>query len=586
MNLQIDWREDMFESIRSIWNFSSKRQHKLAKILFLSFVEGIFVMLKTVAIIFAVNAMFNRFWVDSYIYEVIMLGIICIAGVFVFGYFTQLGSVSVGFEMAKDKRLYFGSFFKRLYLGFFNENSLGNINSMLTTSISHIEQVAPIILIYVIGGFLSVLSIILGFIYYEWRVSVIVLAGVVTYLFVVNHQMKVSRREAPKRQSSQMKLTEGVIEFIQGIGVIKAFDTANKDERVKKGIDDSCLSNINLSEKSIPSSICAGLTIQIFEILIIVFAFFMWNIGEISPQKAINLCIMSFVIFQSINQAGSVLSMIGILDSMLREVGSMESAKEIKILSPAANMESNEIEFKNVSFSYGTGETIKGISTTIKPNSLTAIVGPSGSGKTTFCKLIPRFYDVCKGEIFIGGAKITNISAEELMEKISIVFQNVYLFEDTIFNNIRFAKLDASEDEVMEAAKKARCYDFIMALPDGFDTVVGEAGDTLSGGEKQRIAIARAILKDSPIVILDEFTSTLDVENEHHILTAIDNLVKDKTVIIIAHRLKTIRKADHIIVLNKGEIVQEGTHNELINQDGIYNSFISIRERANSWKYK
>ena len=201
----------MFESIRSIWNFSSKRQHKLAKILFLSFVEGIFVMLKTVAIIFAVNAMFNRFWVDSYIYEVIMLGIICIAGVFVFGYFTQLGSVSVGFEMAKDKRLYFGSFFKRLYLGFFNENSLGNINSMLTTSISHIEQVAPIILIYVIGGFLSVLSIILGFIYYEWRVSVIVLAGVVTYLFVVNHQMKVSRREAPKRQSSQMKLTEGVI---------------------------------------------------------------------------------------------------------------------------------------------------------------------------------------------------------------------------------------------------------------------------------------------------------------------------------------------------------------------------------------
>lgn len=576
----------MFESIRSIWNFSLKRQHQLAKILLLSFIEGIFVMLKMIAIIFAVNAMFNRFLVDSYIYKIIILGIICIAGVFVFGYFTQLGSVSVGFEMAKDKRLYFGSFFKKLYLGFFNENSVGNINSTLTTSISHIEQVAPIILIHVIGGFLSAVSIVLGFVYYEWRVSIIVFAGAAVYLFVVNHQMNVSRREAPKRQLSQMKLTESVIEFIQGISVVKAFDVENKDERVKKGIDDSCLNNINLSEKSIPSSICAGLTIQLFEILIIVFAFFMWNIGEISPQKAINLFIMSFVIFQQVNQAGSVLSMIGILDSTLKEVNSIESAKEIKILSPAESMKSNEIEFKNVSFSYGNGEILRGISTIIKPNSLTAIVGPSGSGKTTFCKLIPRFYDVCKGEILIGGAKITNIPTEELMKKISIVFQNVYLFEDSILNNIRFAKPNADNDEVMEAAKKARCYDFIMALPDGFDTMVGEAGDTLSGGEKQRIAIARAILKDSPIVILDEFTNALDVENEHHILTAIDNLVGGKTVIIIAHRLETIRKADHIIVLEKGEIVQEGTHNELINKDGIYNSFISIRERANTWKFK
>ncbi len=576
----------MFESIRSIWNFSLKRQHQLAKILLLSFIEGIFVMLKMIAIIFAVNAMFNSFLVDSYIYKIIILGIICIAGVFVFGYFTQLGSVSVGFEMAKDKRLYFGSFFKKLYLGFFNENSVGNINSTLTTSISHIEQVAPIILIHAIGGFLSAVSIVLGFVYYEWRVSIIVFAGAAVYLFVVNHQMEASRREAPKRQLSQMKLTESVIEFIQGISVVKAFDVENKDERVKKGIDDSCLNNINLSEKSIPSSICAGLTIQLFEILIIVFAFFMWNIGEISPQKAINLFIMSFVIFQQVNQAGSVLSMIGILDSTLKKINSIESVKETKILSPAESMKSNEIEFKNVSFSYGNGEILRGISTTIKPNSLTAIVGPSGSGKTTFCKLIPRFYDVCKGEILIGGAKITNIPSEELMKKISIVFQNVYLFEDSILNNIRFAKPNADNDEVMEAAKKARCYDFIMALPDGFDTMVGEAGDTLSGGEKQRKAIAKAILKDSPIVILDEFTNALDVENEHHILTAIDNLVGGKTVIIIAHRLETIRKADHIIVLEKGEIVQEGTHNELINKDGIYNSFISIRERANTWKFK
>lgn len=576
----------MFEAIKSVWSFSKKRQGQLARILLLSFIEGIFVMLKMIAIIFAVNAMFNSNLTDNYIYKVMILGIVCIIGVFGFGYFTQLGSVSVGFEMAKDKRLYFGSFIKRLYLGFFSENSVGNINSTLTTSISTVEQVAPIILIHVIGGILSAISIVLGFAYYERQVSVVIFAGILTYLFVVNYQMKISRSEAPKRQLAQTKLTESAIEFIQGISVIKAFGMGEKDERVKKDIDGSCVNNINLSEKSIPSSIGAGLTIQLFEIIIISYAFFMWNSGEISPQKAINLLIMSFVIFQSVSQAGSILSMIGLLDSSLKDISSMENAEEIKVLSPIQNIKSNEIEFKNVSFSYGKGEVLKGISVALKPNTLTAIIGPSGSGKTTFCKLIPRFYDVSEGEILIGGAKTTNISTEELMKNISMVFQNVYLFEDTIMNNIRLAKPNASDEDVISAARKAGCHDFIKNLPKEYETKIGEAGSTLSGGEKQRIAIARAILKDAPIVILDEFTSALDVENERHILQAIDNLVQNKTVIMIAHRLETVRKADNIIVLDKGKIAQEGTHNELISQDGIYKSFISIRERANKWSFK
>ena len=576
----------MFEAIKSVWNFSKKRQGSLVKILILSFIEGIFVMLKMIAIILAVNAMFNSNLMDNYIYKVMILGIVCIIGVFGLGYFTQLGSVSVGFEMAKDKRLYFGSLFKKLYLGFFSKNSVGNINSTLTTSISTVEQVAPIILIHVIGGILSAISIVLGFAYYEMQVSVIIFAGILTYLLVVNYQMKISRSEAPKRQLAQTKLTESAIEFIQGISVIKAFGMGEKDERVKKDIDGSCVNNINLSEKSIPSSIGAGLTIQLFEIMIISYAFFMWNSGEISPQKAINLLIMSFVIFQSVSQAGSILSMIGLLDSSLKDISSMENAEEIKVLSPIQNIKSNEIEFKNVSFSYGKGEVLKGISVALKPNTLTAIIGPSGSGKTTFCKLIPRFYDVSEGEILIGGAKITNISTEELMKNISMVFQNVYLFEDTIMNNIRLAKPNASDEDIISAAKKARCHDFIKSLQKGYETKIGEAGSTLSGGEKQRIAIARAILKDAPIVILDEFTSALDVENERNILQAIDNLVQNKTVIMIAHRLETVRKADNIIVLDKGEIAQEGTHNELITQDGIYKSFISIRERANKWSFK
>ena len=250
---------------------------------------------------------------------------------------------------------------------------------------------------------------------------------------------------------------------------------------------------------------------------------------------------------------------------------------------PIEDIKSNKIEFKNVSFSYGTTQVLKNISATIEPNSITAIIGYSGSGKTTFCKLIPRFYDVDDGEILIGGARITNIPINDLLKKITVVFQNVYLFEDTVLNNIRFAKPDASDEEIIEAAKKAGCHDFIKKLPDGYQTKLSEGGNTLSGGEKQRISIARAILKDAPIVILDEFTSALDMENEYEILNSINNLIKNKTVIIIAHRMETIKNADHIIVLDKGKIMQEGAHNQLINQEGIYKNFILTKKRVSTW---
>lgn len=309
----------------------------------------------------------------------------------------------------------------------------------------------------------------------------------------------------------------------------------------------------------------------------------MWKVNIFDSQKSVNLLIMSFAVFQSINQAGSILSMLGILDSVLKDVETIENASEIKTSLPIEDIKSNKIEFKNVNFSYGTTQVLKNISATIEPNSITAIIGYSGSGKTTFCKLIPRFYDVDDGEILIGGAKITNIPINDLLKKITVVFQNVYLFEDTVLNNIRFAKPDASDEEIIEAAKKASCHDFIKKLPDGYQTKLSEGGNTLSGGEKQRISIARAILKDAPIVILDEFTSALDMENEYEILNSINNLIKDKTVIIIAHRMETIKNADHIIVLDKGKIMQEGTHNQLVNQEGIYKNFILTKKRVSTW---
>lgn len=573
----------MFESIKKIWNFSTARKKQLVKILILSFLEGSFIMIKMFAVIVAVNLMFNQTEMENHLYKIIVLGLVYIIGVFALGYFTQLNSVSVGFNLAKDKRLFFGNFFKRIYLGFFNENSVGSINTTLTTSISYIEQVGPILLIYVVSGILSSISIIIGFIYYEWHISILVFFATAVYLLAVNNQIKVSRKEAPKRQSAQTNLTSACIEFIQGIGVIKSFNAVDKDKKIKKSIDESCSMNINLAKKTIPANIYAGFTIRFFETLIIVFTFFMWKVNIFDSQKSVNLLIMSFAVFQSINQAGSILSMLGILDSVLKDVETIENASEIKTSLPIEDIKSNKIEFKNVNFSYSTTQVLKNISATIESNSITAIIGYSGSGKTTFCKLIPRFYDVDDGEILIGGAKITNIPINDLLKKITVVFQNVYLFEDTVLNNIKFAKPDASDEEIIEAAKKAGCHDFIKKLPDGYQTKLSEGGNTLSGGEKQRISIARAILKDAPIVILDEFTSALDMENEYEILNSINNLIKDKTVIIIAHRMETIKNADHIIVLDKGKIMQEGTHNQLVNQEGIYKNFILTKKRVSSW---
>lgn len=576
----------MLESIKKVWNFSTERQPQLVKIMALSFVEGFFIMLKMVAVIFTVDALFHRAELASITHRVILFGVLCVAGVFSLGYFTQLGSVRTGFGIVKDKRLYFGEFLKKRYLGFFNETSVGAVNTALTTSLSYLEQVAPILFIHVISGLLSSLSILLGFIYYERRIAVLLFFGMLAYLAAVNWQIRVSRREAPKRQSAQMKLASACIEFIQGIGVIKTFGMMDKDQKIKDSIRDSCLNNIHLSDQSLPSGICAGLTVRFFEALILLVSFLMWRSGTFSPQKTVNLFIMSFVVFQSLNQAGSILSMIGLMDGALKEVEELETAEELEIMSPTESVRSNEIEFKNVSFSYGDVKVLKNISTTISPGSMTAIIGDSGSGKSTFCKLIPRFYDTDEGEIRIGGARVTNIATEELMRNIGMVFQNVYLFEDTVWNNIKFAKPDASDEEVIFAAKKAGCHDFIERLPQGYHTVVGEAGDTLSGGEKQRIAIARALLKDAPIFILDEFTSALDAENQQEILSCIENLKKDKTVIVIAHRLETIRNADHIIVLHEGRIVQEGTHEQLIHQEGRYRDFVSARERVSRWKFK
>ena len=575
----------MLNAFKLIWNFSIKRKKEYRNAIIFSFLEGLFLMAKMFAVIIAIYALFGRYPLSNAVIAVFALAVLYIVGVFIFSYKMQLTSMSAGFGMVGDKRFEFGEILKNAYLGFFDNFSVGRINSVLTTTLSEIETSAPSALIRVVGGVLGTVSLLIGLFFYEWRIALISLLGMAAYLLVVNWQIRVSRRDAPKRSEAQSKLSAAALLFLQGIKVTKAFSFKNGDRRLKDAIQGSCNENIALSSGSIPSQIAAGVVLSIFETAIIFTSVFGYTEFDIySVEKCLVLIILSFMAFSSMNQAGSVLSMIGILDSALKETNSLTQMEQIQVASPEQHIASDEIIFEDVSFSYGDNEVLSHIDTAIKVGSFTAIIGPSGSGKTTLCQLIPRFFDVNKGRILIGGADIRHIPTEELMSKISVVFQKVYLFEDTILNNIRFGKPTATLEEVRAAAKAARCDDFIMALPEGYDTLVQEGGNNLSGGEKQRISIARAILKDAPIIILDETTSALDTENEHEVLAAIEELTENKTVIMIAHRIKTVEKADHIIAIENGRIVQEGTHEELLHQTGIYADFIHAREKASGWK--
>ena len=575
----------MLNAFKLIWNFSTKRKKEYRNAIIFSFLEGLFLMAKMFAVIIAIYALFGRYPLSNAVIAVLALTVLYIAGVFIFSYKMQLTSMSAGFGMVGDKRFEFGEILKNAYLGFFDNFSVGRINSVLTTTLSEIETSAPSALIRVVGGVLGTVSLLIGLFFYEWRIAIISLLGMASYLLVVNWQIRVSRRDAPKRSEAQSRLSAAALLFLQGIKVTKAFSFKNGDKRLKDAIQGSCNENIALSSGSIPSQIAAGVVLSVFETAIIFTSVMGYTeFDTYSVEKCLVLIILSFMAFSSMNQAGSVLSMIGILDSALKETNSLTQMEQIQVASPEQHIVSDEIIFEDVSFSYGNNEVLSHIDTAIKAGSFTAIIGPSGSGKTTLCQLIPRFFDVKKGRILIGGADIRHVPTEELMSKISVVFQKVYLFEDTIFNNIRFGKPTATLEEVRTAAKAARCDDFIMALPEGYDTLVQEGGNNLSGGEKQRISIARAILKDAPIIILDETTSALDTENEHEVLAAIEELTENKTVIMIAHRIKTVEKADHIIAIENGRIVQEGTHEELLHKAGIYADFIHARERASGWK--
>lgn len=573
----------MFGVLKKIYEFAGSRRKLLTKSMLVAFLGAVFSALQFMALMLTLDMVVTG--VIGSLWPVITIMAISVVGKTICSYHSTNMETETGYFMVSEKRIHIGDRLRYIPMGYFNDNSLGNITAVVTTTLGDVENTAARCLVMVIGGFLNTLALCLMLTITEWRLGLIAIAGILCYLLVTELSQRAISKTSPARQHAQMSLVEAVLEYIQGMSVVKSYGLEkDNNQTVSKTVEESCDRALALERSVVPWSAMRQLAVRVFSVVIVVSALLFYIGGSLPLSRCLLMLIVSFMLYGELENAGNMSDNLQMLGASIDKANSIDDTPTMDIDGDELIPKHTDIHFEDVTFSYGNRKVLDGVSFTIPEKTTTAVVGPSGGGKTTLCNLIARFWDVDGGHVTVGGYDVKDYKLDSLMKNISMVFQNVYLFNDTIENNIKFGKQDATHEQVVEAAKRACCHDFIMALPDGYDTVLGEGGGTLSGGEKQRVSIARAILKDAPIIILDEATASVDPENEAELQAAIDELTHDKTIVMIAHRLKTVRHADQILVLSGGKIVQRGTHEQLIQQTGIYTDFIGMRQEAVGWK--
>ena len=554
-----------------------------------AFINSIFTSLPIMLATYGLGLVFDdykgiRTFDNDQIIYIFLLMILVIGGRFLFSYLRAVTQESVGCEATAEQRIRLGNIFKRVSLGFFNSNNMGEISSAVTTDLSFIEMLSMNMINTVVNGYITVLVMILFLLFYCPLAGIISLSGIVLSALFLYIAAKISDKNASIHQKAQDSIVENTIEFLRGMQTIKAFKQEGVSvQGIRKAYKNHKDVNIKIELENCPYNCLHQFVLKATSVGIIAVSAYLTYTRKMDLNIMLMMDMFSFVMFSQIEPLSNAIHVIEVVNKTLDKLEKIENADIIDKDGQNIELKRYDIKFSDVCFSYDKKQILNNISFYIPEGSTTAIVGPSGSGKTTICNLIARFYDVNSGVITVGDKNIKDITCDSLLKNISMVFQKVYLFNDTIKNNILFGNPNASDNEVIDAAIKAHCHEFISKLPNGYDTIIGDGGATLSGGEKQRISIARAILKDSPIIILDEATASVDPENEHLIQNAISSLTKGKTVIVIAHRLATIQDADQILVIDNGDVVQKGNHLELINQDGIYKNFINIKESAEGW---
>lgn len=496
-----------------------------------------------------------------------------------------------GYYTAAGKRIEIAEHMRYLPMGYFNQNSLGQITSVTTNTMEQLADVATRVVMMTTQGMLTTLVITAMVLCFDLRIGLVAVAGIVLFFVVNSILQKKNQALAPVKSASDTDVVEKVLEYVQGISEVRGYNlTGRTSQKLNHAIEENRRINTEMELKFVPLMQIQSGIIKLTGVVMTLLSIYLYLQGSMVLLNCIGMVICSFLVLDSLGTAGNYSSLLRVVDIGVDKAQTILDLPEMDIEGKEIAPKNYDVDINHVDFYYDkdsvgkNSKIIDDVSIHIPEKTTTAIVGPSGGGKTTLCHLIARFWDVDKGSITLGGEDVRSYSMDSLMKNFSFVFQNVYLFQDTIANNIRFGQEDAPMEKVMEAAKKACCHDFIMALPDGYETIIGEGGASLSGGEKQRISIARAIMKDSPVIILDEATANVDPENEKELMEAIEALTKEKTIFMIAHRLKTVRNADRILVLNHGKIVQQGKHEELMKEEGIYKRFVESRELAASWK--
>ena len=492
-----------------------------------------------------------------------------------------------GYDTCARKRVEIAEHMRYLPMGYFNEKSLGQITSVTTNVMQNLENVATRVIMMVCEGLLTTSLIIVMFFFFDWRIALVLLAGFALFLFANRFLQKAAGTMAVQKIDSDERVVEKVLEYLQGMAEVKAYHlTGSKSRELNDAISANVKVNTDMEMTLIPRMSTQNLIAKLTGVCMVVFSCYFYCAGTMDVLTTVVMVISAFIVYASLETAGNYSALLRVVDVSVKRAQEILDTPQMTISGEEIIPENRDLAAENVEFSYEKRKVIDGITVHIPEKTTTAIVGPSGGGKTTLVNLLARFWDTDAGRVTLGGRDVKEYDMDSLMKNFSFVFQNVYLFHDTVANNIRFGQPDAPMEKVVEAAKKACCHEFIEALPEGYDTVIGEGGASLSGGEKQRISIARAMMKDAPVIFLDEATANVDPENENHLIQAIQTLMVEKTVIMIAHRLKTVEHADQILVVDHGKIVQQGTHEELMEEEGIYRNFISERREAASWKVK
>ena len=576
----------MIQIFRRFFAFSGKEnRHKFIRSIFLGVLKAIFEAMKIPAIAVTLHGVLSGDLTVQHILLSFGIMLLSVAGNAFANYRSTMLQCEAGYGTCADKRIEIAEHLKYLPMGYFNRNSLGYITSVATNSMEALADVATRVVMLVTQGILTTIFVVLMILLFDLRIGGIAVLGVLLYFAINSLLQKKSKTIAPLKDSSDRKLVEKVLEYVQGIAEVKAYNlTGKKSRALNEAIDENSAANTKAEMAFVPIMFLQNLTAKLLGVVVAIISVAFYLNGTMELLNAVVMILAAFILFGALDTAGNYSALLRNVDLYVGKAQAVLDMPTMDIDGKDIIPSSYDIDVENAEFSYDKRKIIDGVSIHIPQHTTTAIVGPSGGGKTTLCHLISRFWDVDKGCVKLGGVDVREYSMDSLMRNFSFVFQSVYLFQDTIANNIRFGQPDAPMEKVIEASRKACCHDFIMALPDGYDTVIGEGGASLSGGEKQRISIARAIMKDAPIIILDEATANVDPESEQELTAAIEALTKEKTILMIAHRLKTVRHADNILVIDKGRIAQSGTHEQLMEQGGIYRRFVESREQAVGWK--